>query len=160
MFFPLRTVILDQNNCPPPNLTTVVTPPVPTPLPMPSPPSNTDSFTLCYGLYEAIRNNYTEPFICDFYLGSCDLGITCTLFLFVTSYQLNITIDTNATQYFVFSVADESGHVLEGKRTGDQVSVSLPSPDGSYILFNQTSISSNLKGFQVQILFHNFVRGG
>lgn len=144
--FPLHTIILDRTDCRLPDLSTVAPPPAPTALPPPVP----DSSSICHGFYEAIRQNNTVPFICKFLLGTCDLGVTCTLFLFGFSYQMNVSINATAEQYFIFSVADETGRGLEGDGRGTQVSVTLPSPTGTVLLFNQTSISNNIKGFQVR----------
>ena len=146
MIFPLSTIYLDQTHCTPPNLTTVATPPPPTAPPPPDPSSH-----ICLGLYEAVQQHYTEPFICSYLQDSCDLGITCTLSLFTSIYQMNVSIDTaaNPTHYFIFSVASEDGSRLDGVADGLQVSVALPSPAGSSLTFKQSNTAQNIKGFQV-----------
>ena len=153
---PLHTIILDKTNCssgPALNLTTLPPPPEPTPAPPPSP----DSSPLCSSMYEGIvRQNYTEPFICNFLGSSCDAGVNCLFLFYGSSYRILLMATPLADRLFSYRVLDSSSSRVGVASQDNFTDVSmLSSPDGSQLIFSQISIGRYLT--RIQVCAHVFV---
>ena len=142
--FPLHTIILDRTHCNQPNFTTLPPPPPPTPLP----PPDIDSSPTCQDFYAAIKKLITAPLVCDFLGGDCDAGISCTLTLLNLKYTLTVQY-INETENFVFRVLDQDGHIF-GSGNTDLVTVDLPSPLNTSLMFSQGTEVYGVIGIQVR----------
>ena len=140
--FPPHTIILDRTHCDLPTFTTLPPPPSPMPIPL---PANEPSET-CLGFYEAIRQNYTKPFICDF-LESCDSGVKCTLSILANIYNITISYSAGKFEFQVVRNGNEDSLI---NSTSMVVNITLPSPPGSYLIFSQETVTSSSRSLQVR----------
>jgi len=149
---PLHTIILDKTNCsssPALNLTTLPPPLEPTPAPPPSPVSS----PLCSSLYNGIvQQNYTEPFICSFLEESCDAGVNCLFLLFGSRYTIQLEAMPPSDRLFSYAILDRMSASVGVVSQDNFTDVStLPSPNGSQLIFSQTSIGRYLTRIQVSL---------
>ena len=86
--------------------------------------------------------------MCGFLGGDCDAGISCTLTILNLKYTL-IVGRVKEAENFVFRVLDQDGQMLGSGETS-LVTVDLPSPSDTSLMFSQGTVEYGVIGIQVK----------
>ncbi len=139
---PQQNINLDRTQCNIPEFPTIA---LPTRLPPPK-PAAPDAPSVCISLSNAAFEAYarTTIFRCEL-RDKCESGLACVLYIGRSEYKIDINTTSNSVVFAVVS-ADES--TLYGGGKNVNITVALPIPDGTDLMFGQT-VKGDQVGFMV-----------
>ena len=141
---PRHKIILDKTNCSsiPDTPIATITPPTTRPPPVPPP---VDAPETCHAFFRIIQSNQSEPFVCA-PLDQCERGISCRLDILDTHYHINISL--TLTNDLALLVEDGPTDRVISTTSGQNVTVTLPKPQGGRMEFKQNRLIAAIVGQQ------------